>query len=267
MFASGAFSRHVSPDARGDATPAERAGLMAAGSLAALVGDLSACDTAEMLREWLLRFAHGHGFLGGRYLHLGHFHSGQRAPHWKLLRFLSTHDDRADLWVTEEIGAGTMLFTFLPFAWSNGDGEGLTPAQREWYAVTTLTELPAGVTVPVQDHAAGPACLILFGGSEQDALDLIELETPSLAVTALAFHLLAKLIVPGSNALGPALSDREIACLRLAALGDTLADTAAQLGVSVRTVELHVGRASKKLNAANKVHAVAIAIGAGLIQV
>ncbi|WP_168356041.1 helix-turn-helix transcriptional regulator [Sphingomonas gei] len=247
--------------------PADRVGLTAAASLSSLVGDLSQCMTATQLRQWLAEYARQRGFRGARYMHLGHLHLGQRGQHWKLLRFLSTHEDRADLWMTDKAGLEAMLITFLPFAWSNREGDAFTPAQREWYASQQLHDWPAGVTAPVQDHPAGPACLILFGGAEQEAVHLIDTQMPSLAMQALAFHLLAKAILSASNALGPALSDREIACLRLAALGDTLADASAKLGVSVRTVELHVARASKKLSAANKIHAVAIAVGAGLIQV
>lgn len=268
MFcSSSAFARHIDPVTQDSGTPADRAGLTAAASLSSLIGDLSQSETAEALRQWLGDYAQRHGFSGARYLHLGHFHLGQRRPHWKLLRYLSTHDDRADLWVTDKVSLEAMLVTFLPFAWSNGEGEVLTAAQREWYATHGLDDRPAGITVPVQDHAAGPACLVLFGGTEAEALRLIDTEMPALAVLALAFHLLAKVILPPSNALGLALSDREIACLRLAALGDTLAEAAAKLGISVRTVELHVARASKKLSAANKINAVAIAIGAGLIQI
>lgn len=267
MFASSAFARHVSPVAHDPRMPGGRVGLTAAASLSSLVGDLSQCETPGALRQWLADYAERHGFRGARYMHLGHFHLGQRRQHWKLLRFLSTHEDRADLWMTDKASLEAMLITFLPFAWSSGDGETLTAAQREWYASQQLDDRPAGVTVPVQDHPAGPACLVLFGGTEKDAVHLIDAQMPSLAMQALAFHLLAKEILPASNALGPSLSDREIACLRLAALGDTLAEAAAKLGVSVRTVELHVARASKKLSAANKIHAVAIAVGAGLIHV
>lgn len=267
MFASGAFARHVSPVAFGAGVPAERTGLAGTASLASLLGDLVRCETAEDLRGWLSAYAQQHGFRGGRYLHLGHLYIGQPMPRWKLHRFLSTHDDWADLWVNGDADMGAMLVAFLPFAWSNGDGQGLSDVQREWQEANQLERLPAGITVPVQDHAGGPACLILFGGSDEAALDLIDAETPSLVTTALAFHLLAKVILVPSTALGSALSDREIACLRLAAMGDTLAETAAKLGISIRTVEFHVGRANQKLKAVNKLQAVAMAVGAGLIQI
>lgn len=267
MFASSAFGRHISPVAPDRLRPADRVGLTAPASLAALVDDLAQCETADSLRQWLTDHALRHGFRGARYMHLGHLHLGQRLPHWKLQRFLSTHPDSATLWMTDQAGVETILMTFLPFAWSSGEGEGLTDQQRDWYAAQQFQDRPAGVTVPVQDHPAGPACLILFGGTEEGAMHLVDTQTPLLATLALAFHLMAKAILPTSNSLGPALSDREIACLRLAALGETLAEAANKLGVSIRTVELHVARASKKLNAVNKIHAVALAIGAGLIEI
>jgi LuxR family transcriptional regulator, activator of conjugal transfer of Ti plasmids len=265
MFASGAFVHHDSRIVLDALTPAERAGLGEAVSWTSLIGDLPQCRTQDALRGWLLAFANRHGFGGARYLHLGHFYPGQRSTHWKLLRFLSTHDDRADLWLIADSDPGAVLITFLPFAWD--DASRTEAPQRDWYAVHGLEPLFAGITVPVQDHAAGPACLILYGGTYDDAVRLVDAETPMLTLTALSFHLIAKTILAPTNALGPALSDREIACLRLAALGDTLADTAAKLGVSTRTVEFHLGRVSKKLNASNKVQAAAIAVSAGLIQI
>jgi len=265
MFGGGASVRHDSRFAGDAPTLAEKAGLGNAASLAPVLGDLPRCETPDALRDWLLAFANRHGFQGGRYLHLGHFYPGQRSSHWKLMRFLSTHEDRAELWLTGEAESAAMLVTFLPFVWDRDSDLG--SGQREWYAAQGFEGLLCGVTIPVQDHAAGPACLILYGGTGADAARLVDTETPSLVLTALAFHLLAKVIVAPANALGPALSDREIACLRLSALGDTLADAAAKLGVSTRTVEFHLGRASKKLNASNRVQAVAIAVGAGLLQI
>ncbi|MBL7373013.1 hypothetical protein INQ23_27240, partial [Escherichia coli] len=79
-------------------------------------------------------------------MHLGHLHLGQRLPHWKLQRFLSTHPDSANLWMTDQAGVETILMAFLPFAWSSGEGEGLTDEQRGWYAAQQFQGRPAGVT-------------------------------------------------------------------------------------------------------------------------
>lgn len=267
MLSSGAFTHHVSADIHTETTLARRAGVPSTGAVADLVGKLGGCETPDALRAWLGAFARKHAFRGGRYVHFGHVHPGQRPNSWKPLRFLSTHDDRSDLWLTRDADTRSVLVTFLPFAWSLRESGSATDGQRDWMTAHGLERLPAGITVPVQDHVSGPAYLILFGGSEADAVNVVEAGAPSLIVTALAFHLLAKVLIPTSNAFGGILSDREIACLRLAASGETLAKTADTLGVSIRTVELHVGRATKKLGALNKVHAVAVAVGAGLLQV
>lgn len=264
MFVSGAVARHVDAVDEGRGAPADRVGISALGALAALIGDLAHCETAAAQRDWLGDYARRHGFRGGRYFHLGHFNPGWRS---RPLRFLSTYDDRAELWIDDRVAVGNILLGFLPFAWSIGDGATQSAAQRDWYGAHGLRDLPAGVTVPVQDHASGPACLILFGSTEQDAVQFVDTQAPALTMTALAFHLLARATLGSLNTQAPLLTDREIACLRLAAMGETLADTAARLGVSVRTVELYVARANRKLNATNKIQAVAIAVAAGLIRI
>ncbi len=63
-----------------------------------------------------------------------------------------------------------------------------------------------------------------------------------------------------------ALSGRELEVLALAARGGTGAQIAAQLHLSESTVESHVRRAVQALGAQNRVHAVALAIGRGLIE-
>jgi DNA-binding NarL/FixJ family response regulator len=63
-----------------------------------------------------------------------------------------------------------------------------------------------------------------------------------------------------------ALSAREVEVLTLVARGCTSADVAAQLGLAEATVESHVRRAARALGATNRPHAVAVAIGRGLIE-
>jgi len=61
------------------------------------------------------------------------------------------------------------------------------------------------------------------------------------------------------------LSERERECLLWVSVGKTAWETAAILGRSQRTVEFHLTNAIRKLNAANKVHAAAIAIRNGIL--
>lgn len=61
------------------------------------------------------------------------------------------------------------------------------------------------------------------------------------------------------------LSDRERECLLWVSFGKTAWETAAILGLSQRTIEFHLSNATRKLDAANKVHAAVLAIRLGLL--
>ena len=63
-----------------------------------------------------------------------------------------------------------------------------------------------------------------------------------------------------------ALTTRERDCVAWAAEGKTEWESAAILGIAPKTVESHLIAARRKLNAANKVHLVAIAFRLGLID-
>jgi len=65
----------------------------------------------------------------------------------------------------------------------------------------------------------------------------------------------------------PDLSQREIEILNWLKSGKTTWDISILLKVSERTIKFHVRNIMKKLNATNRVHAVAVAIGRGLIEV
>ena len=64
-----------------------------------------------------------------------------------------------------------------------------------------------------------------------------------------------------------ALTSREQDVLCWAARGKTTAETAVILGLSPETVTTHLSKAARRLGAANKTHAVAIAIHRGVISV
>src|SRR5437764_7300900 len=63
----------------------------------------------------------------------------------------------------------------------------------------------------------------------------------------------------------PALTRREREILTLASGGMTTDQIAAQIGISRATVHTYVARAISKLGAVNRMHAVAVAVGLGLI--
>jgi DNA-binding CsgD family transcriptional regulator len=62
------------------------------------------------------------------------------------------------------------------------------------------------------------------------------------------------------------LSPRQVECLNLTALGLSSAEIAADLGISSRTVDQHIGDACVRLKVRRRVHAVACAIGLGLLK-
>jgi two-component system, NarL family, response regulator NreC len=77
--------------------------------------------------------------------------------------------------------------------------------------------------------------------------------------------LLDKMIAPGSEetAVPAELSERERAVLRLVALGHTNQEIAAQLSLSIKTVETYRGRGMEKLGLASRAALVRYAIQAG----
>jgi DNA-binding CsgD family transcriptional regulator len=61
------------------------------------------------------------------------------------------------------------------------------------------------------------------------------------------------------------LTVREVECLRWVSLGKTAEETGTILGISRRTVEFHLGNATQKLGAVNKIHATTLALARGLL--
>jgi len=64
----------------------------------------------------------------------------------------------------------------------------------------------------------------------------------------------------------PAMSKRELQCLRLTAQGRTSDEIAAALGLSIHTANQYLTATTQKLNAVNRMHAVAKALRLGLID-
>lgn len=69
-----------------------------------------------------------------------------------------------------------------------------------------------------------------------------------------------------SGAAKPALSPRELECLRLLAEGDEDQRIADKLGIATRTVRYHVERAKRSLSAKNRIHCIALAFRLKLID-
>jgi DNA-binding CsgD family transcriptional regulator len=71
---------------------------------------------------------------------------------------------------------------------------------------------------------------------------------------------------PESAAGLPVLSKRELECLKLTADGLTSEEIAGRLGLSVHTANQYLANTTQKLNAVNRMHAVAKALRSGLFE-
>jgi DNA-binding CsgD family transcriptional regulator len=72
-------------------------------------------------------------------------------------------------------------------------------------------------------------------------------------------------IAPEVNETPHVLSDREREVLSWTAQGKTAGEIGSILSISARTIEWHMQNARRKMNAINVVHAIALAIKAGVI--
>jgi len=191
-------------------------------------------------RAKLQTLALGFGLQGAVYVHFGH--ALQRAG--KPVRFAATAlaDER---FYREEGGLASdpvlarVALALTPFAWTTGEG---TNDKQRWFALRLKGRgICGGVAIPVQDYAAGPACLSLYSAFAGEAESLIAAHGPELLYAAAAFHeeIKRSMAAESAQACG-ALTPREIECLRLAALGLSGNETAEALGLTPRTVEFHL---------------------------
>jgi len=120
----------------------------------------------------------------------------------------------------------------------------------------------SGIALPVSADA-GPAGLFVFSGM------LMRVEGDGLhRLHELCFEMFAPIatIRTGSASSASAISKRELECLKLTAAGRTSEDIARILGLSVHTANQYLTSAAAKLDAVNRMQAVAKAIRLGLID-
>lgn len=157
------------------------------------------------------------------------------------------------------------LASAAPFWWSsNAASVSAKNFRASFWAVETEPCLPgtSGLAFPVHaDH--GQCGIVLFMGP---AIALDEETICDVHARCFAlFGAVARLRSPEGGKT-PSISKRELECLRLTANGHTSEDIAALLGLSVHTANQYLGNATQKLNAVNRMHAVAKALRLGLIQ-
>jgi DNA-binding CsgD family transcriptional regulator len=128
--------------------------------------------------------------------------------------------------------------------------------------IAPLVDGTAGLAFPVHEDR-GQCGLIVFLGTE------ITLSSEGMFdIHGRCFSLFDAVvrIRPGERARFPSISKRELECLRLTANGYTSDEIARLLKLSVHTANQYLTNTAQKLDAVNRMHAVAKALRMGLIE-
>lgn len=153
----------------------------------------------------------------------------------------------------------------VPCWWSDGTESPSSIAFEglKWCARTQpLAPNTAGIAFPVQADR-GLCGLVIFHGREIALAPegLFEIHARCFSL----FEAVAR-IRPGESAKLPSISKRELECLKLTANGYTSEEIARLLKLSVHTANQYLTNTAQKLNAVNRMHAVAKALRMGLIE-
>ncbi|WP_269932433.1 helix-turn-helix transcriptional regulator [Aminobacter sp. HY435] len=148
-----------------------------------------------------------------------------------------------------------------PCWWVDGDEDGF--AMLTWTNRLASSETGSrGIAFPVYTDR-GQVGIFVFGGAElaPDPASLHDLHGRCFAL----FDVVSRLGAAGDGNL-PQMSRREIECLKLTSRGYTSEEIAKLLKLSVHTANQYLTQTTQKLNAVNRMHAVAKALRMGLID-
>ncbi|MCB5202634.1 helix-turn-helix transcriptional regulator [Neorhizobium sp. T786] len=155
--------------------------------------------------------------------------------------------------------------SLLPLAWSGNDHMSFVEA---FEFGPLIKKLPSDITpfsalaFPVRLGAMGNGFVVFAAGSLSLTSDLIvEHHVRSCNIMTDLLALDERRTLPAET-----LSEREIACLQLAGDGRISEEIADNLGLSVHTVNAYLGSATTKLDAVNRIQAIAKAIRLGYIH-
>ena len=153
-----------------------------------------------------------------------------------------------------------------PFFWSeaamNADGEHSAIA-RKMFGEAAEHNLRAGVALPVIT-LDGAIVGVSLGG---DTVDIPPGDFGMISlISTFAIARAVDLRNSGKKHKRPTLTPREVECLKWAADGKTEWEISAILNISEHTADKHLANAHRKLCAANRAHAVALAIRWGFVS-
>lgn len=154
--------------------------------------------------------------------------------------------------------------SMLPIVWE-GDGAGEIALSE----LTTFVErlpsrrLPyAGIAFPVRLGSSGNGFVVFTGDFLETGSEVV------LDMHLRAAQVMVDILAADEKKVQPAetLNEREIACLQMAGDGCISDAIAEKLGLSVHTVNAYLGTATTKLDAVNRIQAIAKAIRLGYIR-
>ena len=153
--------------------------------------------------------------------------------------------------------------SMLPLIWEGaGDNQFVESGAEPFTARLPARLLPwSGMAFPVRLGAHGNGYVVFTGTFIAPSSDLIvdmHMQSCQVLIDMLACE--EKKLAPSE-----ALSEREIACLQMAGDGCISEAIAEKMGLSVHTVNAYLGTATTKLDAVNRIQAIAKAIRLGYI--
>jgi DNA-binding CsgD family transcriptional regulator len=153
----------------------------------------------------------------------------------------------------------------IPCWWSDDGASASAAALATLHTavkVAPLVPTTSGIAFPVYADRGQCGLVVFLGACIALAPDdLFEIHARCFAL----FDAVARMR-PGESGKLPAISKRELECLKLTANGYTSEAIAGVLKLSVHTANQYLTTAAQKLNAVNRVHAVAKALRLGLLE-
>lgn len=251
------------------------------------IGDIEACESTEALKHSMQRIAESYGFASYNFLDAGRphietpFYFGTSGKNWE-----DTY--QSNRFVHADPCVARVRRTNVPFIWQDIAQPEFRPGPRS--PVKRLMDaahdfgFSEGLVIPFHfrdklGNVHSASSVFYWKDDVQKFKFLISRKRRELHLIMIYFiqrcvdliaiqHRGGQLLIGiPETEIESKLSGRERDVLSWAARGKTAAETAAILGISDGTVETLIKRTYKKLDVANKTHAVAKAIILGIIDV
>ncbi|MGQ3212164.1 MAG: transcriptional regulator VisR [Shinella sp.] len=154
--------------------------------------------------------------------------------------------------------------SMLPLIWEGaGNNQFAESGAAPFTTRLTAQLMPwSGIAFPIRLGAHGNGYVVFMGTFISPSSDLI------VDIHMKSCQVLIDMLACEEKKLAPseALSEREIACLQMAGDGCISEAIAEKMGLSVHTVNAYLGTATTKLDAVNRIQAIAKAIRLGYIN-